>query len=103
PGHVGATIAQADALRGQRALLAMLIPAGIVGGIAGGLLLLHTGEKTFREVVPFLLLTSSVLLAAQDRVRALLVKRELRLGTNHGHAHLAPFVVGTAAVYGGTF
>jgi len=103
PGHIGATLAQAAALRGQRPLLAMLVPAGIIGGLIGGLLLLHTGEKTFRDVVPVLLLASSILLAMQDRVRAMLAARELRRGTNHGHAHWAPLVVGTAAIYGGYF
>lgn len=103
PGHVGATLAQSDALRGQRALLGLLIPAGILGGLAGGLLLLHTGEKTFRAIVPLLLLGSSLLLASQDRVRGLLAERELRRGTSHGHSHLAPLVVGTAAIYGGYF
>jgi len=103
PGHIGATLAQADALRGQRALLAMLIPAGIVGGLIGGVLLLHTGERTFRDVVPLLLLLSSALLASQDRVRAFLLARERRRGSSHGHAHWAPLVVGTAAIYGGYF
>lgn len=103
PGHVGATLAQRDALRGQGALLAWLLPAGALGGLVGGLLLLHTGEHTFRAVVPFLLMLSSVLLAAQDRVRAFLLERERRRGTDHGHAHWAPVVVGTAAIYGGYF
>jgi len=103
PGHVGATIAQADALRGQRKLLMLLIPAGIAGGLVGGDLLLHTGERTFRQVVPLLLLASSVLLASQDRVRAFLLERGRRRGTSGGHARFAPLVVGIAAIYGGYF
>ena len=103
PGHVGATLAQAGGLRGQRALLSLLIPAGVAGGLAGGVLLLHTGERTFREVVPLLLLTSSALLASQDRVRAWLVERERRRGGSDGHAQWAPLVVATAAIYGGYF
>ncbi|MFN2424816.1 MAG: TSUP family transporter [Candidatus Binatia bacterium] len=103
PGHIGATLAQREELRGQRALVAMLIPAGIVGGLIGGVLLLNTGERTFRDVVPLLLLVSSLLLASQDRVRAFLLERERRRGRSGGHAHMAPFVVGTAAIYGGYF
>lgn len=103
PGHVGATLAQRDALRGQQALLAWILPAGVVGGLAGGVLLLHTGEHTFRAVVPFLLLASSALLAVQDRVRAFLLERERQRGRSGGHAGWAPFVVATAAVYGGYF
>jgi len=103
PGHIGATLAQSDALRGQRARLTMLVPAGIVGGLIGGVLLLNTGERAFRDVVPLLLLLSSLLLAAQDRVRALLLERERRRGGSDGHAHWAPLLVGTAAIYGGYF
>lgn len=103
PGHFGATWAQSSSLAGQRPILRLLVPAGIAGGLVGGLLLLNTGERTFRAIVPLLLLSSSLLLAAQDRVRSLLLERERRRGTNHGHAHLAPFVVGTAAIYGGYF
>jgi len=103
PGHVGATLAQREALRDQRKLLTVLIPAGIVGGLVGGVLLLNTGERTFRDVVPVLLLLSSLLLASQDRVRSFLLERERRRGRSGGHAHLAPLVVGTAAIYGGYF
>jgi uncharacterized membrane protein YfcA len=104
PGHVGATLAQRNSLRGQRAVLALLIPAGIVGGLLGGVLLLHTGERAFRQVVPLLLLTSSLLLAVQDRVRSFLLERERRRGrVGAGHAPWVPFLVATAAVYGGYF
>ncbi|MFN2376256.1 MAG: sulfite exporter TauE/SafE family protein [Candidatus Binatia bacterium] len=103
PGHVGATLAQAASLRGQRKLLLVLVPAGIAGGLVGGVLLLHTGEHTFRDVVPLLLLFSSLLLASQEKIRAFLQERQRRRGGEGGHARLAPFVVGTAAVYGGYF
>lgn len=100
PGHVGATLAQKEGLRGQRALLWLVLPAGVLGGLAGGELLLHTGEHTFRQVVPFLLLASSLLLASQDRVRSFLLSR----GHDEGaHARWAPLLVGLAAVYGGYF
>ena len=49
------------------------MPAGALGGLAGALLLLHTGEAVFRLVVPFLILFAAVLLAAQDRLRAFLL------------------------------
>lgn len=103
PGHVGATLAQSAALGGQRALLLRLLPAGVLGGLLGGVLLLHTGERTFANIVPLLLLFSSLLLAGQDRVRLFLQERERRRGTNHGHIHLAPLIVGLAAIYGGYF
>jgi len=100
PGHVGATLAQKDALKGQRALVSLLVPAGIVGGLLGGVLLLNTGERTFRQAVPLLLLTSSLLLASQDRVRAFLLEKGRHRG---GHAAWAPLLVAVAAIYGGYF
>ncbi|MEO5741530.1 MAG: sulfite exporter TauE/SafE family protein [Vicinamibacterales bacterium] len=103
PGHVGATMAQRQLLRGQRPLLGLLLPAGALGGLVGGVLLLNTGERTFRAVVPLLLLVSALLLAAQDPVRDWLARREIRRGTAAGHAHWAPLIVGAGAIYGGYF
>src|SRR5690242_16117562 len=56
PGYFGATLAQLKDLRGQERRLWLLVPAGAVGGIIGGILLLNTGERVFRALVPFLIL-----------------------------------------------
>ena len=64
PGFFGATLAQREALRGQRRRLWITVPVGVVGGIIGGVLLLATNEETFRGIIPFLLLLASALLAA---------------------------------------
>src|ERR671928_278036 len=45
PGYLGATMAQANDLRGQTRRLWWLLPAGAVGGIIGGGLLLKTRER----------------------------------------------------------
>ena len=70
PGYLGATLAQSNDLKGQKARLWFVVPAGVIGGIIGGVLLLNTGEKLFRSLVPFLILLASALLAMQDPVRA---------------------------------
>ncbi len=114
PGYLGGTLAQRKDLSGQGRRLRWAIPAGAIGGLGGGLLLLHTGEKTFREVVPWLILLAAALLAAQDVVKGWLGKRtgnggagraeEARGGHGSRHAELwaaAPLCVG--AVYGGYF
>jgi uncharacterized protein len=75
PGYLGGTLAQRGDLRGQAQRLYILLPAGLVGGVGGGILLLHTGEKLFRDLVPFLILLASVLLGIQDPVRAFLRRR----------------------------
>ena len=40
-----------------------MLPASVVGGVAGGLLLLGTAEQTFQALVPYLILGASALLA----------------------------------------
>ncbi len=103
PGYFGGTLAQWKDLRGQKRRLWIVVPAGILGGLLGGLLLLRTGEKLFRELVPYLVLLASLLLAVQDPVRAWLVRR---LGDGHsatGMEKLAWLPVGLASVYGGYF
>ncbi|MDQ5853657.1 MAG: sulfite exporter TauE/SafE family protein, partial [Chloroflexota bacterium] len=73
PGYLGATLAQANDLRGQQRRLWLLVPSAVIGGIAGGILLLNTGDRVFRMLVPFLILLAAGLLAVQERLRGWLV------------------------------
>jgi len=102
PGYLGGVLAQLKDLRGQLRLVSLLAPAAIVGGIAGGALLLNTEEKLFRSMVPFLILGASLLTAMQDPLRAWLSKRgagaKSALLTGIGVA-----LVAIAAIYGGYF
>src|SRR5512136_873708 len=45
PGYLGATIAQFKDIRAQKERLWYFIPASVVGGVIGGILLLNTGER----------------------------------------------------------
>lgn len=103
PGYFGGTLAQRNDLRDQKARLWLVVPASIVGGVLGGFLLLQTGERLFRELVPYLILLASALLAIQDPVRAWLTRR---LGAGHsgtGLEKLTWLPVGLASIYGGYF
>lgn len=101
PGHLGATLAQRRELAGQRSRVRRLVPAALLGGLVGGLLLLGTSERVFRHLVPFLILLASALLAAQEPLRAWLAGR---LGGARGsHEALAVLPVFAASVYGGYF
>ncbi len=101
PGYLGATFAQAGDMRGGRKRLWLLLPSAVSGGIAGAILLLYTGERTFRALVPFLILLASALLAIQEPVRAWLTRRA---GQATGSSEFwAAFPVGLAAIYGGYF
>ncbi len=102
PGYFGGTLAQRDDLRGQEKRLRLIVPAGIVGGVLGGFLLLQTGEKLFSQLVPYLILLASVLLAIQDTVRAWLTRR-MGAGQSVRLESLTWLPVGVASIYGGYF
>ncbi|RPJ46768.1 MAG: sulfite exporter TauE/SafE family protein [Candidatus Latescibacterota bacterium] len=102
PGYLGGTLAQARDLRGQGRRLAALLPVGVAGGIVGAALLLVSGEKLFRALVPFLILGASLLLAAHERVRAFLGRRSGKGGgASPGASAAAPAFA--ASIYGGYF
>ena len=104
PGYLGATLAQMKELREQKQRLWLYLPAGVVGGVIGGFLLLNTGEKLFRSLVPFLILLASVLLAVAEPVRAWLIRRAGKGGASLATvAAWGTLPVGLAAVYGGYF
>lgn len=103
PGYFGATIAQLKHLDGQRTRLLWCVPASILGGLLGGLILLRTRERTFLTLVPYMLAMASLLLALQDVIRRAVLRRAAHV---HGARHaavLAALPVGAAAVYGGFF
>ena len=103
PGYIGGTLAQAKDLQGQKHRLWITLPAAVIGGLLGGVLLLRTGERLFRDLVPFLILLASLLLAIQDPVRTWLTRR---LGARQADSHLEKWTwlpVGLAAIYGGYF
>ena len=103
PGYFGATMAQSKDLRDQVRRLWLFVPTGALGGLAGGILLLNTGEKVFRELVPFLILLASLLLALQNPLRAWLTRRS-QAGRSAQHAEIwAVPLVFLAAIYGGYF
>ena len=102
PGMVGGMVAQRRDFAGQRQRLMLTVPIGVVGGIAGGVLLLRTGEHTFRTLVPYLILVAAALLAAQDRLRAWLIGHADHHARPASPLRLAAPVAG-AAVYGGYF
>lgn len=102
PGYFGGTLAQWNDLKTQKKRLWLVIPASVVGGVMGGYLLLQTGERLFRELVPYLILLASGLLAIQDPVRAWLTRR---MGEHHSDRleKVSWLPVGLASIYGGYF
>ena len=109
PGYLGGALAQRADLRGQGRRLLILVPAAVLGGIAGGILLLVVDAKIFTLLVPFMILAAAVLLAVQDRVKAWISAHATRAGDAGDHRQsgaarrTAILPVGLAAVYGGYF
>ena len=103
PGYLGATFAQMKDLRGQEGRLRLLVGAAILGGIIGGVLLVYTNERIFSELVPYLILLATLLLAIQGPVRAWIVRRSGPDGAGKLSEAWAILPVGLAAVYGGYF
>jgi uncharacterized membrane protein YfcA len=103
PGYLGATFAQMKDLRDQKRTLLFLLPTGLLGGIAGAILLLHTSDKTFQKLIPYLILFAVVLLAFQDQLRIRVMGRFSNQGRKHLSAAWAILPVIPAAIYGGYF
>jgi uncharacterized membrane protein YfcA len=100
PGYVGGVVAQSDDLRGlSRSVRPQLIAAAI-GGLLGSILLIVTSESVFRQLVPFLILSSTILMATQDRLRSWIFNPDKPHQT---HAVAQVVCVGLAGVYGGYF
>jgi uncharacterized protein len=103
PGYIGGILGQWNDLRDQLKRLWLVAPAGVIGGLIGGYLLLHTGEKLFQSLVPFLILLASALLAVQDPVRAWLVRRASEKKSTPNQHWIVSLPIGLAAIYGGYF
>jgi uncharacterized membrane protein YfcA len=103
PGYLGGTLAQLNELHGNQKRLWRFGPAGVLGGVAGGVLLLNTSEHLFRSMAPFLILLAAGLLAVQQPLRAWIVRRGGRSRSSKTHQTLIVLPVALAAVYGGYF
>ena len=103
PGYLGATIAQMRDLRGQSLRLWFLIPISIIGGVGGGILLLHTSDHVFAKTVPYLILLAVILMALQDQIRAFLLRKTGKTETSPFHEAWIILPILPAAVYGGYF
>jgi uncharacterized protein len=103
PGYIGGTLAQWADIKAQTKRLWLILPASVVGGLLGGILLVVSGEKIFGAIVPYLILLASLLLAVQDPVRAWLVKRAAEKGTGKVSEFWSTVPIGLASIYGGYF
>ncbi len=103
PGYFGGIFAQRKDFSSQKKRLIAILPLSIIGGIAGGLILLNTGEKAFNGIVPYLIFLACFLLAIQVPV-----KKWMQSNSGHRHSTMikrlgAGLLLLLASVYGGYF
>lgn len=103
PGYLGGALAQWKDLVGQQRRLCWLLPAGVLGGVVGGVLLLNTEEKVFSSLSPFLILAASALLALQDPLRTWIARRAGGVKSQVIAGIWVALPISLAAIYGGYF
>lgn len=100
PGYVGGSVAYRDELRGQGSRAAALAATSVAGAVLGAVLLIVSPAELFDRIVPFLILFSCLLLAAQPAI-----SRRVRPAGGTGETrsvrlHAMQFA---GSVYGGYF
>jgi uncharacterized membrane protein YfcA len=99
PGYLSATYAQRRELEGQGSRAVRILPFALAGSIGGSVILLHTSNRSFEIIVPFLLVFAASLLAVQSRLRRYLADH--RRGAHS--IFLAGIPIALASVYGAYF
>jgi uncharacterized membrane protein YfcA len=101
PGNAAGVLAYRPLLAGQRSRLLALVPASLLGGLSGAILLLALPAKLFAAVVPLLIALASLLMALQPRIKEWIARRH---GPQRQDTSL-PLLAGVylAGLYGGYF
>lgn len=99
PGSLASTWVYRGTLQGQsRTRIAWLLAASLAGSAAGSILLLSTSNRTFSNLVPWLLLIAALFFTVAPKLRAAATR-------SAGHAPSGVLFIGqfVIAVYGGYF
>jgi len=106
PGLAASTIAYLKRLKAPWRLLIPLLATSVVGGWAGALLLLKTPQHTFLYLVPWLLLSGTLLFAFGNTIRDIAGKTSViddLSATSWQAIIVSSFLELPVAVYGGYF
>jgi uncharacterized membrane protein YfcA len=77
-GYGGGSVAYRRELGGQHRRVQALGLVCVLGGVAGAVILLATPANSFRSIVPYLILTSCLLLGMQPRLASFVAGRQAR-------------------------
>lgn len=94
---IGSVLGSQPELRGQGGWLLRIVPAAVIGGVAGAVLLLSTPADGFEKVVPFLLGGSAALILLPRRSTPASTRRRPHAGVWESVA------ISAICVYGGYF
>ena len=105
-GSLASVGAYRKQLGGQGRALVTLLCTSLVGGLLGALLLLDTPDATFKRLLPWLMLTATLIFIFGKYLTAWL-RRQIHLDITEPR-HVGPFIAGCVlqlviAVYGGFF
>ncbi|GAB2757870.1 sulfite exporter TauE/SafE family protein [Nocardioides salsibiostraticola] len=106
PGSVAGAVGYRRELAGQGKRIARLLPASVLGGLVGSVLLLRLPEGAFETIVPVLILLGVVLVLVQPRLSARVARRAASHENSTNERDGAPWVrpaVALTGVYGGYF
>ncbi len=98
PGQLTSIAAYWQDLKHNLNLLIPLSLAAALGGLAGGIVLLRTGQATFLRLVPWLLLVAAVLFAVSTPISHWLQRRTRNKPQSTSHPSYIPLFLGTTVV-----
>jgi len=102
PGSIGGFLGHRADLAGTRAFALRLVPPSILGALVGAVLMLVTPNSMFDHLIPYLILTATLLMAANEPISRFIQHV-------HGHERTPAWWAGAMAfqflvgVYGGYF
>jgi hypothetical protein len=100
PGQITSVAAYRDDIRKNLRLALLMGVAGLVGGSAGALVMLHTPQMTFLHLVPWMLLISTSIFAFSGPVSRSRVRRKGAIsGATRPLQHLPVFLATTAVCF----
>lgn len=102
PGYISTAVAYRGQWE-QRRLQVRLAVAGVIGSAIGTVVLLTTPGRVFRELVPYLVLASTALIALQPRLSRLMAARRDEPASPESPPPWLPAATVAMAVYGAYF
>jgi uncharacterized protein len=102
-GYLGGTLAERKDLVGEKQKIIAFGITSALGGFAGGVLLLNTGQATFHALVPYLILFAALLLIMEEPIHRWHERRVGKSGPRHVNSLWRLIPIFLASIYGGYF